>query len=122
MLQKDDAEHLVPEPLRSSFRLIAKAFVAGDFQLREHPIVGVSPIDSDTAKRIADNISAYGETLAPLSEDIWDRSIYRWMDGYWQLLVDLTTVSEPVSDLTLDAKLYEVGNDFALTVESVYVP
>lgn len=77
MLQKDDAEHLVPEPLRPSFRQIADAFVAGDFELRDHAIVGVKPIDADTAKRIADNISAYGETLAPLSEDTWDRSIYR---------------------------------------------
>ena len=122
MLQKDDAEHLVPEPLRSSFRQIADAFVAGDFELRDHAIVGVKPIDADTAKRIAGNISAYGETLAPLNEDTWDRSIYRWMDGYWQLLVDLTTTSETVSDLTLHAKLYEVGDGFTLAVESAYVP
>lgn len=122
MLQKDHAEHLVPEQLRSSFRQIANAFVAGDFELRDHAIVGVRPIDPDTAKQIADNISAYGDTLAPLSEDTWDRSIYRWMDGYWQLLVDLTTISEPVSDLTLHAKLYKVGDDLALVVESAYVP
>jgi hypothetical protein len=122
MLQKDDAEHPVPEPLRSTFRQIADAFTAGDFQLRDHPIHGVRPIDPDTAKWIADNISAYGETLAPLNEETWDRSIYRWMDGYWQMLVDLTTSSEPVSDLTLHAKLYEAGGDFALAVEAVYVP
>ncbi len=122
MLEKDEAEHLVPEPLRSSFRQIADAFVAGDFQLRDHPIAGVRPIDPDTAKRIADNISAYGETLAPLSEDTWGRSVYRWMDGYWMLIVDLTTISEPVSDLALHAKLYELGDDFALVIEAAYVP
>jgi hypothetical protein len=38
MLQKDDAEHPVPEPLRSTFRQIAGAFVAGDFQLRHQGI------------------------------------------------------------------------------------
>jgi hypothetical protein len=122
MLQKDEAEHPVPEPLRSTFRQIADAFVAGDFQLRDHPIAGVRPIDSETAEDIADSISAYGETLAPLNEETWERSIYRWMDGYWQMLVDLTTKSESVSDLTLHAKLYETGDDIALVVEAVYVP
>ena len=122
MLPKDDAEHPVPEPLRSTFRQIADAFVAGDFQLRDHPIAGVRPIDPATAKWIADNISAYGEMLAPLNEETWDRSIYRWMEGYWQMLVELTTRSEPVSDLTLHAKLYETGGGFELVVEAVYVP
>ena len=42
MLQRDDSEHPVPEPLRPKFRQIADAFVAGDFQLRHHPIVGVA--------------------------------------------------------------------------------
>jgi len=60
-------DHPVPEPLRSTFRQIAGAFVAGDFQLRHHPIDGLRPIDPDTAKRIADNVSAYGEALAPLN-------------------------------------------------------
>lgn len=119
MLQKDDAEHPAPEPLRSTFRRIADAFVAGDFQLRDHPIDGVRPIDAATAKGIADNVAAYGEVLAPLNEETWNQSIYRWMDGYWQLLVDLTTLFEPVSDLTLHAKLDETGE---LTIQAIYVP
>lgn len=122
MLPKDDAEHLVPEPLRSMFRQIADAFVAGDYQLQDHPIAGVRPVEPDTAKWIAENILAYGEKLAPLNEQTWERSICRWMDDYWQALVDLTTSSEPVSDLTLHARLYETGDDFALVVEAVYVP
>jgi hypothetical protein len=122
MLQKDDAEHSVPEFLRATFRLIVDAFVVGDFQLRDHQIDRVRPIAPETAKRMADNISAYGDALAPLADEIWERSIYRWMGGYWQLLVDLTTLSEPVSDLTFHAKLYETGDDFALVVEAVYVP
>jgi hypothetical protein len=121
MLQKDDAEHPVPEPLRSTFRQIADAFAAGDFQLREYPIAGVCPIEPDTAEWIADNIAAYGATLAPLNEQTWHRSIYRWMDGYWQMLVDLATSCERVSDLTLHGKLYESGEDFSLVIEAVYV-
>ena len=119
MLQKDDAEHAVPEPLRSTFRQIAGALVAGDYQLREHSIVGVRPVQPDTAKWIAENISAYGDTLAPLSEQTWERSIYRWMDGHWEALVDLTTTSEQVSDLALHAKLYGAGD---VEIYGVYVP
>ncbi|WP_156457689.1 hypothetical protein [Altererythrobacter sp. Root672] len=122
MLHKDDAEHPVPEPLRSTFRQIADAFVAGDFQLRDHSISGVRPLDPDTAEWIADSISTYGDAIAPLNEETWNRSVYRWMDGYWQALVDLTTISEPVSDLTLHAKLYEIDHDLVVTVDAVYVP
>lgn len=122
MLHKDDVEHLLPEPLHSIFRQIANAFVVGDFQLRDHPINGVKRIDPETAIGIADNIMAYGERLAPLNEQTWSQSKYRWMDGYWQVLVDLTTRSEPVSDLTLHAKLSETGDDFAVVVEAVFVP
>ena len=119
MLKKDDAEHPIPEPFRSTFQKIANAFSAGDYQLLLHRIAGVKPVDYDTAEWIAENIAAYGETLAPLSEATWERSIYRWMDGYWQALVDLTTMTEPVSDLSLHAKLYEDGT---IEIYGVYVP
>ena len=121
MLHKDDAEHPVPEPLRETFRQIADAFVAGDFQLRDHPVAGVRPVDPATAAWMADNIAAYGDTIAPLNEETWERSIYRWTDGYWQMLVDLTTEREPVSDLTLHAKLRDADRP-RLEIESVHVP
>ena len=82
MLQKNDAEHAIPEPLRSTLRQIADAFVGGDYQLREHPVAGVRPVDTDTAKWMAECISAYGDNLAPLNEQTWEQSIYRWLDGY----------------------------------------
>lgn len=121
MLKKDDAEHPAPEPWRSTFRQIANAFVAGDFQLRDHPIDSVVPVDPATAEYIAENIFAYGEALAPLDDATWDRSVYRWMDGYWQMLVDLSTKDEPVSDLSLHAKLYE-AEGHRLVIDSVHVP
>lgn len=121
MLKKDDAEHPIPEPWRPKFRQIANALAAGDFQLREHRIDGVAPVHSATAQSIADNIAAYGEALAPLNDATWDRSVYRWMDGHWQILVDLSTEGEPVSDLTLHAKLYEADGP-RLEIDSVHVP
>jgi hypothetical protein len=121
VLKKDDAEHRIPEPWRNTFERIADAFVTGDFRLREHGIDDVAPIDADTASSIAANIDAYGGALAPLDDAVWATSVYRWMDGYWQVLVDLTTVSEPVSDLTLHATIRESDGP-RLRIESVHVP
>lgn len=118
---KDDGEHPIPEAWRASLRQIAGAFVVGDFELRKHPVEGVAPIDPATAKHIAENVSAYGERLAPLDDTTWDRSVYRWMDGYWDMLVDLTTDVELVSDLTLHAKLHEADGGL-LEITSVHVP
>ena len=62
----------------------------------------------------------YGDALAPLDDATWIRSIYQWEQGYWEFLVDLTTENQPVSDLTLHAKLWEA--DFRLEIWSVHVP
>ncbi|MDQ3080030.1 MAG: hypothetical protein M3R03_08550 [Pseudomonadota bacterium] len=121
MLQKDETEHSIPEPWRTIFRQIADAFAAGDFALRHHRIAGVEPVDPSTAQHIADKIAAYGGGLAPLSDATWKQSVYRWIDGHWLMLVDLSTVAEPVSDLTLHAKLHE-ADDLRLEINSVHVP
>lgn len=121
MLVKDEAEHPVPDEWRSTFRQVASAFVSGDFKLRDHHIQYVEPIDAETAQCIADNVADYGELLAPLNDITWDRSIYQWMDGYWQMLVDLSTQVEPVSDLTIHARLYD-DDPPRLQITSVHVP
>lgn len=121
MLHKDDREHPMPERLRPVFKQIAGAFAAGDFHLRYSPVDGLATVLEDTAQAIAENIAAYGEPLAPLNDATWQRSAYRWMDGYWEMLVDLTTEQEPVSDLTLHARLYD-GDSPRLEVYSVHVP
>ena len=120
LLAKDEAEHTVPEPWRSKFRQIANAFAVGDFQMCDTTIEGVEPIDVSLANFFREISQSYGDELAPLNEATWERSIYRWMDGYWQFLVDLTTKHEPVSDLTLHAKLDEQTG--LLRIESVHVP
>ncbi|GAA4015477.1 hypothetical protein GCM10022280_12780 [Sphingomonas swuensis] len=121
MLQRDDYEHPVPEPWRSKFKEIACAFATDDFQLRNACVEGVEPVERGIADHIASNVAAYGEPLAPLNDATWERSVYRWMNGYWQVLVDLTTEGEPVSDLTLHARLDEPDGCY-LTIESVHVP
>ncbi len=121
MLAKDDAEHPVPSQWHATFHRVADAFVKGDYALCDNIIDGVLPVDSATAEFIAESITAYGDSLAPLHPNTWQRAVYRWMDGYWQFLVDLTTASEEVSDLTLHAKLYD-GDSPRLEIQSVHVP
>jgi hypothetical protein len=121
MLQRDNDEHEVPLDWHTPFDQIVRAFLEKDFRLFDQPIDCVEPIDHSTAKSIAGNIAAYGAALAPLNIATWERSIYRWMDGYWQFLVDLTTDKEDVSDLTLHARLDDAPAA-RLQVQSVHVP
>jgi len=121
VLERDDLEHPIPSQLHGLFVQIVDAFLRQDFELRAHPIIDVEPIDVSTAKSIADNIASYGDSLARLNPATWERSIYRWMDGYWQFIVDLSTSGEPVSDLALHARLDCVPGS-NLEVQSVYVP
>ena len=122
MLAKDDVERPVPEQFRSTFQAIADAFVAGDYRLSDRAISTVRAIDSETAAWIAENVEDFGAKLAPLNDATWERSIYLWQDGYWEMIVDLATTTEPVSDLALHTKLYAADGDFELEVYGVYVP
>lgn len=121
MLRWDDDEHEVPSDWREPFRQIVDAFLVGNFQLSDHPIDRVQPISPATAEAIVKNVNAYGAALSALNIATWERSVYRWMDGYWLFLVDLTTDDEEVSDLTLHARLHDTS-DARLEVQSVHVP
>ena len=81
---------------------------------------GVCEVSPSTANAIAESVSAYGDRLAPLHRSTWGYAIYRWMGDYWQMLVDLTTEGEEVSDLTLHAKLHDTEPP-TLEIESVHV-
>jgi len=121
MLARDDKEHPVPEGLQARFSELVAAFVAGDFELSKHRLHEVALIDEDTAHFIAEQIAAFGDSLTPLSDEVWQRSIYIWMDGYWDFLIDLSTTQEAVSDLALHAKLFDNENG-RIEVWSVHVP
>ncbi|WP_426263685.1 DUF7668 domain-containing protein [Sphingomonas sp. PWP1-2] len=120
MMAKDADEHSVPSELYATFREIADAFAVGDYCLRDHAIRGVREVNPSAAKAIAESVSAYGDSLAPLHRSTWEYAVYRWMGGYWQMLVDLTTEGEEVSDLTLHAKLHDT-EPHTLEIESVHV-
>ncbi len=121
-MSEPDFTTLIPElcDWNDGAGIDAENWIAGDYELRNRLIERVAPVDSATAKHIAQNVAAYGDQLAPLNDATWDRAVCRWMDDYWQVLVDLTTEVEPVSDLTLHARHYE-GEEGCLIVESVHV-
>ena len=118
---KDDDEHPVPTQLRERFQQLIAAFATGDLQLITARLDGIAPIDRKTADSIAGTIAAYGSALAPLREETWERSVYRWMDGEWQFLIDLSTIDETVSDLVLHARLAD-DETFRIEVQSIHVP
>lgn len=120
MLQRDDDEHEVPLDWRGPFEQIVDAFLLDDFLLSDHAIDRVKPISPATAEAILNNVNTYGAALAALHSATWERSVYRWMDGYWLFLVDLTTDDEEVSDLTLHARLPDAP-DARIEVQSVHV-
>ena len=121
MLARDAKEHPIPEQLRPRFRELVSALAAGDFRLSEHPLDGVAPIDERLADFIAEQIGAYGARLAPLSDEVWHRSVYAWDAPNWQFLIDLTTTDEAVSDLVLHARLSD-DREGRIEVWSVHVP
>ena len=120
-LMRDDLEHPIPPALRPIFERIAKAFAEGDFTLTSNQIRGVEPIGQSTAEYIEKCVNAYGDRLVDLNPATWERSCYSFEGDYWVALVDLTTASEAVSDLTLHARI-ELSSHLKIWVESVHTP
>lgn len=100
---------------------VTQAFVDKDYAISKN-ISGVKPLTDEIALHIADNVSAYGEVLAPLSDSTWERSCTQWMGDHWELIVDLCTESEGVSDLALHGRMYEADGNYSLEVSTVHVP
>jgi hypothetical protein len=119
-LAQDEQEHPIPEELRGVFVRIVDAFVAGDYLLRTAETPYAEPIDADTVDYIESCITAYGDSLAPLDPAVWERSCYGWSGEHWEMLVDLTTQRQPVSDLVLHADIRL--NPLRIAVRSVHVP
>ncbi|WP_370182840.1 hypothetical protein [Alteriqipengyuania sp.] len=116
----DGQEHPVPQHWRAWFHDIADQFRAGNFQLRDCSIAIVAPNSARDAKFFAQSVAAYGSPLTPLSDETWRYARCRWMDGYWRIVVDLTTSDESVSDLALHAELTE--DEGTLKIVSLHVP
>lgn len=122
LIEKDESQQIfIPVVWRATFCSIVDALVRGDYSLL-NSIAGVRPLSIDDANRIESNIKNYGCRLVNLPEDTWNTSVCQWMVGYWDVLVDLYTAEEGLSDLVLAVRVYEKNNSFEYEIHMVYVP
>ena len=121
VLKHEDNERPIPTAWRNTIVAIVDSFKKGDFKL-ECGIPFVQAVSAEDATRIAGNIEDYGAVLSSLPADTWRTSVCRWMQEYWDVLIDLYTVGEGESDLVMFIRAYEDGEAYRFQVQSVHVP
>lgn len=117
-----NAEQELPIPTTWRKTLIAIVDAIINENLNQHNISYVKPVSREDVTYIQSNIIDYGEELIPLPKSTWDTSIYVWMNGFWEILLDLFTVEEGRSDLVLLLRVYEHTTNYQFEVMSVHVP
>ncbi|NRF25891.1 hypothetical protein HRJ45_12450 [Vibrio coralliilyticus] len=121
LVVKDEVQRPIPIVWRQTFCQIVSAFVDLDYLLNRS-IEGVVPVAQDIADQIETYVKDYGENLVALSEQTWDSSVCMWMETHWDVLIDLWTETEGLSDLVLQAKVFESKDGYKYQIEMVYVP
>jgi hypothetical protein len=116
-----NAAHPIASAWRPTLREIVKAFVRGDYALAKE-IKSVAPVTKSSATQIRAYIAEYGETLVALPDETWTTSVSQWMDGFWEILVDLWTTESGASDMVLHAQVFEAKEGFRIKVHAVSVP
>jgi len=112
----------VPTVWRNTLTQIVSAFARGDYTLTRG-IDGVLPVSNELALNIANNIRGYGcGELTELPDGAWRTSVCHWMDGFWDVLVDLYTIEEGASDLVLAVRVREEISRYSFDIRLVYVP
>ncbi|WP_103192896.1 DUF7668 domain-containing protein [Formosa algae] len=106
-VEKNEEKELpIPHIWRPVFKEIVNAFVKGDYNLVSE-IKNVNPISNETAEQIKEYIEDYGEELVELPNETWNSSVYIYYGDYWNVLIDLYTKEEGLSDLVLNAEIRE---------------
>lgn len=106
---------------RATLGDVVRAFVVGDFEV-EKGLPNVEPIAAEVAEQMRAYVLDYGETLVDVPEKTLESSVAQWMDGYWEVLVDLWTVESGASDLVLSAQVREQSEGFRIEIQGLYVP
>lgn len=119
--KNEDHELPIPHVWRPIFKSIISAFVKRDYQLSSD-IKNVNPVSKNTAEQIEEYIVEYGEELIELPEASWETSVYICYGDYWNVLIDLWTKGEGLSDLVLKAEVRERNNEYIVDINLVYVP
>lgn len=117
----EDNERPVPTEWRPYLCSIAEALRDGDYCL-VGCLPGIKRLEASRAELIKDNIDEYGEALTALPEESWETSVCLWMDGYWQVAVDLFSEESGCTDLILDVRVYKENEGYRYETQLVYVP
>jgi len=122
LVEKNKEEELpIPHIWRPIFKNIVKAFVNKDYNL-SLGVNNVNLVSDKTAEQIQEYIEDYGEELIDLPDETWDTSIYIYYGEYWNVIIDLFTKNEGLSDLVLNAEVKEKDNNYVVDINLVYVP
>ncbi|WP_445722867.1 DUF7668 domain-containing protein [Flavobacterium sp.] len=122
LVEKNEEEELpIPHVWRPIFRNIVSAFVNKDYKLT-FGLNNVNPVSEEKAEQIKEYIENYGEELIDLPEETWNTSVYICYGDYWNVLIDLFTKNEGLSDLVLNAEVIEKDNNYFVDINLVYVP
>lgn len=113
-----DVEQAVPTEWRATLKTIADAFVEG----RKPMGPGIGDVDTQTLEISQKSITDYPDSFGELSAESWKTSVYLWMDGYWQVLVDLSNSDGETSDLVLHVQVFPEGGGYLFQPGLVYVP
>ena len=119
-VEKNEEELPIPHLWRPTFKAIVSSFTKGDYGLST-AIKNVNPVSNDTARQIREYIEDYGEEIIKLPEETWNTSVYFWYGNYWNVLIDLFTKNEGLSDLVLNAEIREINHYYVVDIKLVYV-
>jgi hypothetical protein len=99
ILPKKDPEaaHPVPTAWRTRIRAFVNALASGSLDVTKSEVT----CSEATEAYVRANVIDYGETLTQLPEGSWETSQCQWMEGHWEVLVDLWTLEAGRSDLVL---------------------
>jgi hypothetical protein len=114
-------EHRVPSLWRPALIEIVEALVERDYGVKRG-VLGVEPVSDQTARHMESYIQDYGEELTSLPAETWTSSVCQWMDGHWEVLVDLWTRNEGRSDMVLSLRVSEHEAGYCYHIHMVYVP
>ena len=120
-IKDEDAAHPIAVTWRPMLTEIVRAFTEGDYEL-SRGIKGVDSVESDIAEHNRNYIKEYGEVLIELPYKTWESSCAQWMGSHWDVLIDLYTEGEGLSDLVLTGKMVENNGTPHFTVGLIYVP
>ena len=116
-----EKEHSIPDVWKDSICEVVIQLTKDNFEL--HNVSEYIALQSsDMAKFNRENVLEYGCCLKALSTECWSRSCYQWQGNYWDLIIDLCTVEEGVSDLVLKGRIYPIVSGYKYEFGMVYVP